>query len=159
MSLTFTLDGESLTQTYDIRPDTPQFISGADQQQNFLFYEYSFLQAGSHTLVVNLTECVNQTLAFDYVTFTPSFATLATMPNGTTAVYTEQMISKNSRTGMIATGLGAAVIVLLLVGIFYLFRRRQKGKENKYKAGEHKMYISSPQDIQKTTQYTLSNTS
>ncbi|KJA17884.1 hypothetical protein HYPSUDRAFT_70381 [Hypholoma sublateritium FD-334 SS-4] len=129
MSLTFTLDGESLSQTYDVRPDTPQLVSGEDQQQNFLFYEYSFLQTGSHTLMVNLTECVNQTFAFDYVTFTPSFTTLATMPNGTTAVYTEQMISKNSHTGVIAAGLGAAIIVLLLVGIFVFFRRRKQVDE------------------------------
>ncbi len=108
MTLTFTLDGQSLSRTYDVRADTSQFTSGLGQQQNFLFYEYSFLQAGSHTLVVNVTECVNQTFAFDYVTYTPSFATLATMPNSTVAIETEQKMSKNSHAGGVAAGLGAA---------------------------------------------------
>ena len=142
MTLTFTLDGQSLTQTYDVRPDTPQFIAGLGQQQNFLFYEYSFLQAGSHTLVVNVTECVNQTLAFDYVTFTPSFATLATMPNSTIAIDIEQKMSKNSHEGGVAAGLGAAVIVLLLAAIFFFFRFRQKVGKQKYKAGgEYRIHI------------------
>lgn len=145
IELAFTLDGESLSQTYRVDADTPQFVSELDQQQNFLFYSYDFLPAGDHTLIVNLTACVNQTLAFDYVTYTPSFATLASMPNLTLADATsmQMTMSKNSHLGIIAAGLGGAIILLLLGGIIFLCRRRRRTKEN-FMLGESGSIFSTP---------------
>ncbi|KAF8154192.1 hypothetical protein B0H34DRAFT_661801 [Crassisporium funariophilum] len=85
ISATYTLDGAINPQTYHVFPTTPQFVSGTMQQENFLFFSFDDIPAGDHTLVVNVTACVNQTFALDYITYTPSFATLATMPNLTTA--------------------------------------------------------------------------
>ncbi|KAF8174891.1 hypothetical protein BJ912DRAFT_41472 [Pholiota molesta] len=133
IELAFTLDDETLSQTYRVDAESPQFVSELGQQQNFLFYSYDVLPAGDHTLIVNLTACVNQTLAFDYVTYTPSFATLASMPNLTLAdpTSTQTTMSKNSHLGIIAAGLGGAIILLLLGGIIFLCRRRRR-KEKRF---------------------------
>jgi hypothetical protein len=145
IELAFTLDDETLSQTYRVDAESPQFVSELGQQQNFLFYSYDFLPAGDHTLIVNLTACVNQTLAFDYVTYTPSFATLASMPNLTLAdpTSTQMTMSKNSHLGIIAAGLGGAIILLLLGGIIFLCRRRRR-KEKRFTLGESGSTFSTP---------------
>ncbi|KAF8968823.1 hypothetical protein BDZ97DRAFT_331274 [Flammula alnicola] len=132
ITLSFTLDGQSLSQTYRVNADSPQFVSELGQQQNFLFYSYDFLQSGDHTLVVNLTDCANQTFAFDYITFTPSFSTLATMPNLTLALPisngTGQPLAKKSHTAAIVGGIAGVIILLLFGGLIFVFRRRRRGK-------------------------------
>ena len=80
--MSFTLDGSTLVKSYEVTLTTPQYQSQLGQQPNFEFLSYDFLTPGNHTLVVNLTECVNETVfSFNYITFEPSFSTLTTMPN------------------------------------------------------------------------------
>ncbi|KAF9481617.1 hypothetical protein BDN70DRAFT_803024 [Pholiota conissans] len=131
IELEFTLDGQSLSQTYRVSPNSPQFISELGQQQNFLFYSYDVLPAGDHTLTVNLTACENQTFEFDYVTYAPSFATLGTMPNlvnSSSTIDMQQAMSKNGHLGIIAAAIGGSIIVLLLGIILFMWRRRAKSK-------------------------------
>ncbi len=80
LTLSFTIDSQSLLQTYQVTPTTPQFINEQGQEPNFKFYSYDFLTAGEHTLVVNVTECVNQTFRFDYLTYVPAFGKVSDMP-------------------------------------------------------------------------------
>ncbi|KIM41816.1 hypothetical protein M413DRAFT_445030 [Hebeloma cylindrosporum] len=135
ISLTFTLDGQSLSQSYRVKTDTPQFVSELGQQQNFLFYSYDFLQSGNHTLVVNVTDCVNQTFAFDFLTYTPSFSTLASMPNltqGSTGASSASQSEKSS-TAIIVGGVGGAVLLIAFLSLIFIFRKRRRSKGMKYK--------------------------
>jgi hypothetical protein len=131
LSLTFTLDGASLSQNYRVNADTPQFVSELGQQQNFLFYSYDFLQSGDHTLVVNVTDCVNQTFAFDYITYNPSFSSLQTMPNLTqvssTSVVNGEKSSKTNVSAIIG-GIAATLLLLLLLALSFLYRQRRSPK-------------------------------
>ncbi|PPQ79302.1 hypothetical protein CVT25_002579 [Psilocybe cyanescens] len=135
LSLSFTLDGESLSQTYRVTADTPQFQSELGQQQNFLFYSYDFLQAGDHTLIVNVTEAVNQTFAFDYITFKPSFSSLSTMPD-LSQTYMTGIIDGDKSSGRhtfaIVAVIASIVLLLLLLGLLLVFLRRRKRVNGKY---------------------------
>ncbi|KAJ3501790.1 hypothetical protein NLJ89_g9183 [Agrocybe chaxingu] len=138
LSLTFTLDGAPLSKDFRVNSDTPQFIAEIGQQQNFLFHSYDFLESTNHTLVVNVTQCVNQTFSFDYITYTPTFATLADMPSlsqdgGDSNDNTggQSSTSKKTSTAAIVGGAVAGVIILLLMlGLAFLFRRRRKTKRS-----------------------------
>lgn len=129
LTLTFIMDDSSLSRTFQVTATTPQFQSQLGQQQNFQFFSYDFLQPGNHTLVVNVTNCVNQTFSFDYITFAPSFSTLATRPNLTSLTDTVSNDSSSSHklsAGAIA-GIAIVVIIVSLGGV--LFSRRQRRKK------------------------------
>lgn len=139
ISLTFTLDGQSLSQNYRVQADTPQFVSELGQQQNFLFYSYDFLESRNHTLVVNVTACVNQTFAFDFLTYTPSFSTLASMPNltqGSTGANNGwQSNGKRSSTGIVVGAIAGVVLLVLFFALIFIFRRRRRSKGRNYEPG------------------------
>jgi len=143
LTLSFTLDNATVSRSYRVNADTPQFKQELEQQQNFNFYSYDFLTTGDHTLVVNVTECVNQTFAFDYITYTPSFATLADMPNLPLPSSTQKIESpsskKTSKTAIIGGIAGAVIILLLLLGLVFIFRRKRR---------------SSPTSTKQSTKYT-----
>ncbi|KAF8797548.1 hypothetical protein BYT27DRAFT_7125254 [Phlegmacium glaucopus] len=136
ITLTFTMDGSSLSRTFRVTTTTPQFQSRLGQQQNFQFFSYDFLSPGNHTLVVNVTDRVNQTFSFDYITFTPSFATLATRPNLTSLTDTASGDLSSSQSklspGAIAGIVISLIVVLLLGGVFFLRRRRLRKKTSEY---------------------------
>ncbi|KDR78324.1 hypothetical protein GALMADRAFT_245443 [Galerina marginata CBS 339.88] len=131
LSLSFTLDGETLSQNYRVNTDTPQFVSELGQQQNFLFYSYDFLQAGDHTLVVNVTDCVNQTFTFDYITYNPSFSSLQDMPklaNASSASGLTAGKSSKANIWAIVAGISGTLLLLLLLGLVFLYLRRRSSK-------------------------------
>ncbi|KAF8968104.1 hypothetical protein BDZ97DRAFT_1655524 [Flammula alnicola] len=80
LSATYTLDGTTVPQTYAVATNTPEFVSNQGEAANFLLFSYNNLPAGDHTLVINITRCVNQTFILDYITYSPSFLNLAAMP-------------------------------------------------------------------------------
>jgi len=81
LGATYTLDGTSIPQTYLVTTRSPQYIANDGEASNFILFSSQTLAAGDHTLVINITQCVNQTFILDYITYTPSFSTLALMPN------------------------------------------------------------------------------
>jgi hypothetical protein len=121
------MDGSPLSKTYQVTSTTSQFQTNFGQQQNFQFFSYDFLQPGNHTLIVNVTDCVNQTFSFDYITFAPSFSTLANMPNLTSLTGTGDSNLSSSHhhlsSGAIA-GIVIVVIGVLLTAVFFARRRR-----------------------------------
>ena len=125
ITLSFTLDGSPLSKTFQVTSTTTQFQSQLGQQPNFQFFSYDFLPPGNHTLVVNVTDCINQTFSFDYISFQPSFSTLAAMPNLTSLTGTEASHSGSSHLSAGAVA-GIVIAVIVIIGCVYLARRIRK---------------------------------
>jgi len=81
LAATYTLDGTSTTKTYVVTASSPQFMKHFKEETNFILFSSDHLAATDHTLVINITQCVNQIFILDYITYSPSFSTLASMPN------------------------------------------------------------------------------
>ena len=81
LTANYTLDGTSMPQTYSVTTSSPQFMQNYGDEFNYILFSSDTIAAGNHTLVINITQCVNQTFILDYITYTPSFSTLASMPN------------------------------------------------------------------------------
>ncbi|KAH9476879.1 hypothetical protein JR316_0010795 [Psilocybe cubensis] len=135
LSLTFSLDGESLAQSYRVSPDTPQSKNEIGQQQNFLFYSYDFLSPGDHTLTVNVTEAINQTFAFDYITFKPSFSSLSNMPDLSQTSVSGMLKGDKSSTRhsfAIVAVVASTVLLLLLSGLLFAYMKHRKNLKGRY---------------------------
>ncbi|KAJ3834505.1 hypothetical protein F5878DRAFT_630314 [Lentinula raphanica] len=143
ITLDFTLDNKTTTSVLSIPPGSSPSHPETPNQRFFA----SNVTTGNHTLLVNVTGAVgNQTFVFDYLTYTPSFQTLASKPNFTdtdgtassalptpspTAVSTEgNDSSHHSDTGAIVGGVvgGILGLVLLVVLAVLLMRRRRSLK-------------------------------
>ncbi|KAJ7586737.1 hypothetical protein C8J56DRAFT_1052079 [Mycena floridula] len=116
-------------------------------QINFPLFTTGKLDAGDHTILVNLTECDSSTLIVDYIAYEPSFSSWSTMPNislpslgsqgtttfpgaatgNTTPVTTSG--SKKTPVGAIAGGVVGAWVLLTLLGLFLFWRRKYQRKE------------------------------
>ena len=122
------------------------------EASNYILFSSDTLAAGNHILVINITQCINQTFILDYITYTPSFLTLASMPNLTLSPTTtfkpsspsatssgspfsvtngSQVNSSNTETkkipvGAIVGGVLGGILVVFLIGFVlgYLRRRR-----------------------------------
>jgi len=143
MTATYTLDGTSIPQTYSVTTRSPQFVAGDEEASNYILFASDTLAAGDHTLVINITQCVNQTFILDYITYTPSFSTLASMPNLTLLPTTpgsssaippgsssltngSQVDTKKVPIGAIVGGVLGGILFFVLIGFLlgYLRRRR-----------------------------------
>lgn len=129
VSASFTLDGATASQTYTVTTSSSMYQDSTTDEHNFLLYSNTSLTAGDHTLVVNVTKCVNQTFIFDYLTYQPSFSTLATMPNLTLPAATNgtsHTSATSTPVGAIVGGiLGGLALLFLLIGAFLWFRKRK----------------------------------
>jgi hypothetical protein len=140
MTATYTLDGTSIPQTYSVTTRSPQFVENDGEASNYILFSSDTLTAGDHILVINITQCVNQTFILDYITYTPSFSTLASMPNLTllpssSAIPSESPSSLTNRSqveakkvpiGAIVGGVLGGILFFVLIGFLlgYLRRRR-----------------------------------
>ncbi|KAF8878213.1 hypothetical protein BD779DRAFT_1628616, partial [Infundibulicybe gibba] len=146
MSVAYTLDGSRSIITYNVIPSTPEFTDHLLQHQNYLFFSDDYLASGDHTLLINVTRADNLTFVMDYLTYSPSFTSLATKPNFTApatptspapvppasiSVTTSPSsarpaASKNrSDIGDIIGGVVGAVVTLMLV-LFIIHNRRRR---------------------------------
>ena len=98
LTATYTLDGISTIMTYLATTSSPQFMKKYEEKSNYILFSSSPLAAGDHTLIINITQCVNQTFILDYITYTPSFSTLASMPNLTNLAATTFKSGSSSAT-------------------------------------------------------------
>ncbi|KIM46780.1 hypothetical protein M413DRAFT_422146 [Hebeloma cylindrosporum] len=151
LTATYTLDGTTVPQTYSVTTRSPQFMEDYGEASNYILFSSETLAAGDHTLVINITQCINQTFILDYITYAPSFSALASMPNLTNSPTTtassssapsvlangSQVSHSNTETkkvpiGAIVGGVGGGILIFLLVGFLmrYLRRRRASDMEN-----------------------------
>jgi hypothetical protein len=134
VSASYTLDGATTSQTYPVTTSSSKYQDNTNGQYNFLLYSNTSLTAGDHTLVVNVAKCVNQTFIFDYLTYEPSFSTLATMPNLTLPASTNgtslHTATISTPVGAIVGGvLGGLVLLFLLIGAFLWFQKRKSQED------------------------------
>ncbi|KDR80180.1 hypothetical protein GALMADRAFT_136709 [Galerina marginata CBS 339.88] len=99
LKATYTLDGVSQSQSYSVTSSSPEFVNKIGQASNFLYYSSDSIAGGSHTLVINITHCTNQSFILDYITYLPSFTTLSQMPNYTTTTTTTSQKSSMAPVG------------------------------------------------------------
>ncbi|KAJ7598056.1 hypothetical protein C8J56DRAFT_1021981 [Mycena floridula] len=146
--LTVTVDNQQpFTVTFD--SSTTNTLN-VPNQPNVKLFTSGDLDPGDHTVVANLSRCVNQTLIIDYVQYTPGFSTLATMPIlvdghrsspsvvGSTAAGKPTGLadsgstsSKKVSTGAIVGGVVGGLVALVILGLlFFLWRRRQRRPES-----------------------------
>jgi hypothetical protein len=133
LSAAYTLDNATTPQIYTISKSSPEYLNDDGQQSNFLFYSFDSIPAGNHTLVVNITACVNQTFIFDYLTYTPSFSSLATMPNLTTQTSSSSSTTSSPSThlpigGIVGGVLGGLALLFSVVATILVLRRNRSKK-------------------------------
>ena len=109
--------------SYRVTADTPQYRQDIGQQKTFKFISYDNLTTDYHKLVVNVTECVNQTFTFDYLTYT--------QPNeqyysNIRWDYEDQERTKKKMA--LISGNVAGFIILLLLGTVFIIMRRRRSK-------------------------------
>lgn len=91
------------------------------------------LEVGNHTISLTLIASVDQPLIVDYILYTPGFQTLETMSdlNGSSQIGAPGAAANEATylpVGAIAGGTigGAVGVALIVVGIFFLWRRRAR---------------------------------
>ena len=103
---------------------------------NYLYFGLHSMPPGTHTLLVSITEANKQPFILDYITYTPAFDTLSSMPSlsagisGTTARPTA---NGSHHSGAIIAGgvLGmVAVVVVAILVILFILRRRKAPERN-----------------------------
>ncbi|TFK33628.1 hypothetical protein BDQ12DRAFT_637276 [Crucibulum laeve] len=133
ISATFTLDGSSVSQTYSVLSNSPQYQNEVGQEQNYLLFSYDSLELRDHTLVINITTCVNQSFILDYITYKPSFDTLAVMPNISMASSPIPASSEKAPLGAIIGGaVGGSMLLLFAIFLFLWARRKSKKFDMEY---------------------------
>ena len=131
--VSFSIDSSPLSETYRVTSTTPQFVAETGQEPNYLFYSYDFLLSEEHTLVVNVTESVNETFRFDYLTYIPTFETVSNMPSLGGGSSSSSGTGSNGRKTNSAVGIGVGVVLgsILLGVLLFLFLRHRSRRKNR----------------------------
>jgi len=119
--------------SYRVTADMLQYRQDIGQQKNFKFISYDNLTTGRHTLLVNVTECVNQTFTFDYLTYTYD------VPRPVLNSGNPQTLTKKTKIGLISGNVFGFIILLLLGTVFIAMRRRR----SKYPRRKFTYYLKS----------------
>ncbi|KAF8155937.1 hypothetical protein B0H34DRAFT_799024 [Crassisporium funariophilum] len=158
LSVTYTLDGASLSESYTVTTSSPEFMNNIGDASNFLFFANDTLAPGEHTLVVHITRCINQSFIIDYITYSPSFSAGSRLPGATTTSTTQPSttaagtshvnpITSNNNVqepgwkqtpinAIIGGCVGGLFFVALLAFIVIWLRKRHRRKAHKY-LGSH----------------------
>ncbi|KAF8194205.1 hypothetical protein BJ912DRAFT_924282 [Pholiota molesta] len=164
ISATYTIDGVPSSLSYPVTSSSPEHVSADKEASNFVFFDQEGLSAGPHMLVLNVTDIRNQIFILDYIVYTPSFSSQATMPDltatsTTTGSTTPTNLSTNSNSatqtaiganqgnaqskstpiGAIVGGVLGGLAVLVLAVILFLYLRRQRSKGAQSPAVEQKL--------------------
>ncbi|KAH9478610.1 hypothetical protein JR316_0009067 [Psilocybe cubensis] len=168
LSATYTLDGSSTAQSYPVTKSSPQFVKGDKEAVNLQYFSQDGLPPGEHLLIINVTQSQDVLYILDYITYTPSFSTLSTMPSlgnntiissGGSGISTLSALlstssttsatglpqrpakGKTSHVGPIAGGIVGAVVVLAALAVTLLLIRRRQKKPARF--GMHSDYSAS----------------
>jgi hypothetical protein len=131
----FTLDGNTTTNVFT--PGMETLV-----KPHFVYFNATFDGAtGNHTLVAKVVDVAGSpppAARIDYITYTPSFVTIADKPNfpppaasatgpaGAPSASSTAAVQRRSSVGAIAGGvIGGCLLLALIVGAFWLLRRRR----------------------------------
>jgi len=151
LSVTYSIDGKPFQQSYSVTTSSPEYINKIGDASNFLFYAIDTISAGEHTLVIDVTQCSNQSFILDYITYSPSFPTLGrlanvttttsakpsstggggTIPNPITTAASDQNPVHNVAAGAIVGGSVGGIFFVALIGLLIWFLRRRAKKNRK----------------------------
>lgn len=121
--LSVAVDGFFVDQIdFPVLLNTSEVVGGWGQETNFLFYKIpaNVSTPGTHTVLVDVVECINQTFTFDYITYTSPSFTFEAIPS------TPSGSNTKSRIGPIIGGAVGGLIFILLVALFLDCVRRRK---------------------------------
>ncbi|KAG6907196.1 hypothetical protein DXG01_009976, partial [Tephrocybe rancida] len=131
VTVSFTMDGQSLVK---------DFHALGAQDSNFVWYSNDLLPAGTHDLKIELTRSSGGAFTMDYAMYAPSFTSLAmksstgatnttTTSSGSATPTSESGSPSSSRhatpVGAIVGGVVGALLVILCILAFLLYRRRR----------------------------------
>ncbi|KAJ7351301.1 hypothetical protein DFH08DRAFT_806028 [Mycena albidolilacea] len=124
--------------------------NGITQQPNFILYASPKFPAGNHNVTFTLSKCKNQTLIIDYILYTPSFNSLATMPDLTgpgsqtlspglplptsTSTTHDSHRKPKSHIAALAAGIVAGLICIALVVALVMWHGRRHARNLHYPA-------------------------
>jgi hypothetical protein len=144
-------EGAPVAISYPVTTTSTRYVNGALDNSNFQFISFDRLSDDDHTLVVRVTQCQNHAFVFDYITYTPSFANLASMPNltftpsadgstSTTSITASPIVSQvlpqftGPNTTLVGAIVGCTVGGLLAFSFMFFWLRRRTSKKNKEKS-------------------------
>lgn len=133
LNLTTTVDGHpGASQNFSTPPPVNAFLH-PDDEPFIELADTGALPAGNHTITLTLNQIHNQTLIVDYILYTPTFDTLASVNLSAPSIPSPSPESQfpnfpsKTNVGAIAAGVIAGVASLcILVVLVFLFRRRRK---------------------------------
>ncbi|KAF5368075.1 hypothetical protein D9758_004497 [Tetrapyrgos nigripes] len=146
LSMSFMLDSETTYQ--DFSADSSWSFNNGTRQgyPHFIYFQNKTLEAGNHTLFVNVTGVQGDVAAvIDYLTYTPTFTNLLGKPDfspttneppssiTTTGNDAGHGDSGGPGKGMIAGAvIGGVAFVALVLGVWYLLHRRRSAHRREY---------------------------
>ncbi|KAJ7871062.1 hypothetical protein B0H13DRAFT_2061302, partial [Mycena leptocephala] len=154
LRMEFTLDGNTTTNVFT--PGMETLV-----KPHFVYFNATFDGAtGNHTLVAKVVDVAGSpppAARIDYITYTPSFVTIADKPNfpppaasatgpaGAPSASSTAAVQRRSSVGAIAGGvIGGCLLLALIVGAFWLLRRRRT-KDREQRAPEPFVSSATPQ--------------
>jgi hypothetical protein len=113
-------------------------LEDVGEASNYLYFNMENLPGGTHTLLVNITEAVNQFYILDFITYKPAFDTLSSMPTlsshaGSTpssGSIARQLVPTGATIGGVLGGLTFGVLATILVISFILRGRRAREQDH-----------------------------
>ena len=125
LSVTYTMDGYPVNSIYTVDANTPEYSTGVDQLDYSRLFYNNTISPGDHTLEIKVTNSVILNLELDYITYSPSFNTLASKPTISQTGPTPTTGSTSTPKAAIAGGVvGGVIFLVLLLALLFLWRRR-----------------------------------
>jgi hypothetical protein len=152
LSVTYSIDGKPFFQSYSVTTNSPEYVNKLGDAPNFLFYSSDTITAGEHKLVINITQCTNQSFILDYISYSPASSALSRLPNVTstsaksssttgsggggpiinpiTTASSNQNSTHKVAVGPIMGGILGGLFFVVSFGVLIWFLRKRRSKKN-----------------------------
>ncbi|KAF8164720.1 hypothetical protein B0H34DRAFT_208577 [Crassisporium funariophilum] len=118
LSASYIIDNSTLiVKTYNVTLDSPEYQLGYGSFPNYPYLVLDSLAPGDHSLVINVTSCTNLSLILDYFIYTPSFTSLATMPD----LNAPDCGTLSDKNGKGISAMNAKIVLIAIAAIMGLF--------------------------------------
>lgn len=152
LSATYSIDNSTYSSSIPVTTSSQGYLNQDGEVSNYQYFGLNSLSPGVHTLLVNITEANNQTFMLNYITYSPAFDTLASLPSlsssasGSSTSYTSSTtsslpsttptISSDMSRRSVPTILGGVILALVFsvfgtIMLVSLILRRRRVREQK----------------------------